>query len=136
MLRASSRCLRVACALPAPSGWSAWLRGVKVQANDLRSGAVYEDKDGRLLEVLRFEHTHGQGRASGFVQLEARDLRSGAKRVERLRPSDAVERVQLDEQSYTFLFAEGRSITAMHPTSFEQARAMHGLSLSFSHCLF
>jgi Elongation factor P (EF-P) KOW-like domain len=50
----------------------AWERGVKVLSNELRTGSVIEDKEGRLLEVLKFEHTHGQGRASGFVQLEAR----------------------------------------------------------------
>lgn len=77
--------------------WAAlWGRAVKTQSNDLRVGAVFEDRDGRLLEVLKYEHTHGQGRASGFVTLEARDLRNGAKRVERLRPSDTVERVILD----------------------------------------
>jgi hypothetical protein len=86
------------------SGWPAavphrllWHSGVKTQANDLRVGAIFEDKEGRLLEVMRYEHTHGQGRASGFVTLEARDLRNGAKRTERLRPSDAVERVILED---------------------------------------
>ena len=82
------------------SGWShrlVWHSGVKTQANDLRTGAIFEDKEGRLLEVMRYEHTHGQGRASGFVTLEARDLRNGAKRTERLRPSDTVERVILDD---------------------------------------
>jgi elongation factor P len=96
------------------------LRGVKTQSNDLRAGAVFEDREGRLLEVLKYEHTHGQGRASGFVTLEARDLRNGAKRVERLRPSDTVERVILDETEYTFLFTEGNKVTAMHPDTFEQ----------------
>ena len=82
------------------SGWPhrlVWHSGVKTQANDLRTGAIFEDKEGRLLEVMRYEHTHGQGRASGFVTLEARDLRNGAKRTERLRPSDTVERVILDD---------------------------------------
>jgi translation elongation factor P/translation initiation factor 5A len=73
------------------------------------------------------------------VQLEARDLRTGAKRTEarlarpraadaasrrsqRFRPSDAVERVAVEEQSWTFLYAEGRRVVLMHPESFEQAR--------------
>ena len=74
-----------------------WHAGVKTQSNELRVGTIFEDGQGRLLEILKFEHTHGQGRASGFVTLEARDLRNGAKRVERLRPSDTVERVVLED---------------------------------------
>jgi translation elongation factor P/translation initiation factor 5A len=115
MLRASRRqALRLAPL------WPAGCSLVKTQSNELRAGAVIEDREGRLLEVLRFEHTHGQGRASGHVQLEARDLRSGAKRTERFRPSDTVERVVLDEASYTYLFSEGRSVTLMHPETYEQ----------------
>ena len=71
---------------------------------------------------MRAEYTQGQGRASGFVQIEGRDLRTGAKRVERLRPSETVERVQLDRADYTFLYDEGKKLILMHPDTFEQAR--------------
>jgi translation elongation factor P/translation initiation factor 5A len=90
-------------------------------APQVRAGQVIE-RDGRLLEVLRAEYTQGQGRASGYVQLEARDLRSGAKRTERLRPAEAVERVQLERTEYTFSYAEGKQMVLMHPITFEQAR--------------
>jgi elongation factor P len=91
----------------------------RVPPSQVRSGQVLE-RDGRLLEVMKAEYTQGQGRASGYVQLEARDLRTGAKHVERLRPSEAVERVQLERDDYTFLYAEGKHVVLMHPVSFEQ----------------
>ena len=99
----------------------------------MRAGQVLE-RDGRLLEVLRADYTQGAGRASGYVQVEARDLRSGAKHVERLRPSEAVERVLLERVEYTFLYAEGKNLVLMHPQSFEQLelpRAMLGDAAPF-----
>ena len=87
----------------------------------LRSGQVIE-RDGRLLVVVEAKHTQGQGRASGFVQLEARDVRSGTKYVERLSPSDRVERVTMERVDYTYLFSEGKNVVLMDPTTFEQAR--------------
>jgi translation elongation factor P/translation initiation factor 5A len=80
------------------------------------------ERDGRLLVVVEAKHTQGQGRASGFVQLQARDVRSGTKYVERLSPSDMVERVTLDRVDYTFLYNEGKNVVLMHPQTFEQAR--------------
>ena len=79
------------------------------------------ERDGRLLVVVEAKHTQGQGRASGFVQLQARDVRSGTKYVERLSPSDMVERVTLDRVDYTFLYSEGKNVVLMHPQTFEQA---------------
>ena len=72
--------------------------------------------------MVEAKHTQGQGRASGFVQLQARDVRSGTKYVERLSPSDVVERVTLERVDYTYLYSEGKNVVLMDPTSFEQAR--------------
>ena len=80
------------------------------------------ERDGRLLVVVEAKHTQGQGRASGFVQLEARDVRNGSKYVERLSPSDKVERVTIERVDYTFLYNEGKNVVLMDPTTFEQAR--------------
>ena len=80
------------------------------------------ERDGRLLVVVEAKHTQGQGRASGFVQLEARDVRNGSKYVERLSPSDKVERVTIERVDYTFLYSEGKNVVLMDPTTFEQAR--------------
>lgn len=98
------------------------------------------ERDGRLLVVVEATHTQGKSRASGYVQLQARDVRSGTKYVERLSPSDMIERVTMDRVDYTFLFAEGKGVVLMHPETFEQARPSRGpkrqrttqLSLAYS----
>lgn len=120
--------------MPCASSQLLLLRGVKTQANELRSGQIVFDSAGRLLEVLRADHTQGQGRASGFVQLEARDLRSGTKRSERLRPSDVLDRAVLNRRTLTFLFADGGSVVLMDPDTFEQTpvpRALFGAAADF-----
>jgi translation elongation factor P/translation initiation factor 5A len=98
-------------------------------APQLRGGQVIE-RDGRLLVVVEAKHTQGQGRASGFVQLQARDVRSGTKYVERLSPSDMVERVTLDRVDYTYLYHEGKNVVLMHPTTFEQVRRSRRAALT------
>ena len=98
------------------------LRLASLPATQLRGGQVIE-RDGRLLVVVEAKHTQGKARASGFVQLEAREVGSGTKYSERLSPSDMVERVTLDRVDYTFLYNEGKSVVLMHPQSFEQARS-------------
>lgn len=45
----------------------------------------------RIPQVLKSDHAHGQGRAGGVVQVEYRDLKTGVKRHEKLKPDDVVE---------------------------------------------
>lgn len=60
-------------------------------------GTIVE-KGGELLEVVKYNYTQGQARASGNVQVEFRDLRSGSKSGVRLSPSDKLERAVLDSE--------------------------------------
>ena len=55
-------------------------------------------KGDALLEVVKWSYTQGQARASGNVQVEYRNLRTGGKTGERLSPSDKVERAVLDSE--------------------------------------
>ena len=51
-----------------------------------------------MLEVVKWSYTQGQARASGNVQVEYRNLRTGGKTGERMSPSDKVERAVLDSE--------------------------------------
>ena len=73
------------------------IRWATYQANELRVGNIVQ-KAGQLLEVTKHSYTQGQARASGNVQVEYRDLRTGGKLQERLSPSDKVERAALDAE--------------------------------------
>ncbi|KAJ6796478.1 elongation factor P [Iris pallida] len=103
-------------ALAAP--WAAVQRRTKFLGADVRSGNVIERK-GRVYQVIKAEHTQ-QGRGGATIQVELRDLDSGNKVTERFRTNEALERVFVEEKSYTFLYADGDTITLMEPETFEQ----------------
>lgn len=69
-----------------------------IPLEQLRVGTVVVDKNGALLEVVKWSYTQGQARASGNVQVEYRNLRTGGKTGERMSPSDKVERAVLESE--------------------------------------
>nr|CAD1818401.1 unnamed protein product [Ananas comosus var. bracteatus] len=75
--------------------------------------------EGRIYQVLKAQHTqHGRGGAT--IQVELRDVDTGNKTTERFRTDEAIERVFVEEKSFTFLYHEGDSVMLMEPTTFEQ----------------
>ncbi|XP_010257640.1 PREDICTED: uncharacterized protein LOC104597664 isoform X3 [Nelumbo nucifera] len=81
-------------------------------------GNVIQRK-GRIYQVLKAQHTqHGRGGAT--IQVELRDVDTGNKITERFRTDEAIERVFVEDKSFTFLYAEGDSIMIMEPNTFEQ----------------
>jgi elongation factor P len=91
---------------------------MKVQANTLRAGNVV-DLEGKLHVVTKAEIiTPGKGGA--FVQVEMKGIRDGVKKDFRYRTGDTVERAQLDDREYQFLFGDGDTYTFMDAETFEQ----------------
>jgi elongation factor P len=78
------------------------------------------DVDGRLMQVLKQAHAQGTGRQLGNVQLELRDILTKSKHPLRLRPSDMVDVVRLDEKKFQFLYQEDDVLHCMDPDTFEQ----------------
>eukprot|EP00249_Psilotum_nudum_P004628 c18132_g1_i2 orf=47-730(+) len=91
---------------------------VKCSRVQVKQGNVIERK-GHIFQVLKTQHTQ-QGRGGATIQVELRDVQSGLKSTERLRTSEAIERVFVDEKSFTFLYHDGDSAILMEPTTFEQ----------------
>ena len=91
---------------------------MKVTAITVRGGNVLEH-NGKLWIVLKSE-IYNPGKGASVVQVEMRDLRSGNKTNERFRTQETVERVNLEEAEFTFLFADGDSLTFMNQESYEQ----------------
>jgi elongation factor P len=96
-----------------------------MQANQMRPGHVIEH-EGQRWTVLKSQiNTPGKGAA--VIQVEMRNLRTGAKKDERWRTVDTVERLMTEEKEYDFLFAEGDRLTLMDKESFEQIEVDAGL---------
>jgi elongation factor P len=91
---------------------------MKVNANELRAGNVMEFR-GKLWAVVKAQHiTPGKGGA--FMQVEMKELQNGTKLNERFRSSEAVERVRIDEQEYSYLFGDDETLTFMDDGTYEQ----------------
>ncbi|XP_065047337.1 uncharacterized protein LOC103990367 isoform X4 [Musa acuminata AAA Group] len=99
--------------------WSALQsRGAKVLGTDVRIGNVIQRK-GRMYQVLKAQHTqHGRGGAT--IQVELRDVDTGNKITERFRTDEALERVFVEDKSFTYLYQEGEFVMLMEPNTFEQ----------------
>jgi elongation factor P len=91
---------------------------MKIQANTIRPGNVL-DHNGRMWNVLKIQLIQ-PGKGGAFIQVEMRDIKSGNKTNERWRTQDTVERLNVDEREYTYLFADGDQLTFMDAETFEQ----------------
>jgi len=91
---------------------------MKVQANTVRPGHVIEH-DGKQWSVLKIQLIQ-PGKGGAFIQVEMRDIKSGNKTNERFRTQDTVEKLNVDEQECSYLFAEGDMLTLMDTQTYEQ----------------
>ncbi|XP_015628762.1 uncharacterized protein [Oryza sativa Japonica Group] len=93
-------------------------RGAKMLGSEVKLGNVIQRR-GRIYQVIKAQHSH-QGRGGATIQVELRDVDTGNKITERFRTDEALERVFVEEKSFTYLYQEGDNVTLMEPETFEQ----------------
>jgi elongation factor P len=54
------------------------------------------------------------------IQVEMRNVKTGAKKDQRWRTADTVERLTTEDKEYNFSYAEGDSLVLMDPQTYEQ----------------
>jgi elongation factor P len=91
---------------------------VKVIASSLRKGQVV-DQDGRLYVVLTAENIH-PGKGASVTQVDMRRITDGVKVSERWRTTEMVEKADVDEREYQFLYNDGEGYHFMEPTTYDQ----------------
>lgn len=91
---------------------------MKVNAITIRPGHVIE-QDGKLWVVLKSE-IFQPGKGASVVQVEMRDVRAGTKTNVRYRTQETVEKADLYETDYTFLYPEGEQLTFMNKETYDQ----------------
>ena len=94
---------------------------MKVSASSLRKGNAV-DMDGKLYIVLSAENIH-PGKVTPVTQLDMRRISDGVKVSERYRTTETVERAEVDERNYTFLYQDGDGYHFMNPESYDQLAA-------------
>jgi elongation factor P len=91
---------------------------VKVIASSLRKGHVVE-QDGDLHVVLTAENVH-PGKGNSVTNVNMRRMSDGVKVVGRWRTVEMVEKADVDEREYQFLYNDAEGYHFMEPTTFEQ----------------
>ena len=91
---------------------------VKVIASSLRKGNVVE-QDGTLHIILTAENVH-PGKGNSVTNVNMRRMSVGVKVIGRWRTVEMVEKADVDEREYTFLYADSEGYHFMEPTTYEQ----------------
>jgi elongation factor P len=94
---------------------------VKVIASSLRKGNVVE-QDGKLHIVLTAENVH-PGKGNSITNVNMRRISDGVKVVGRWRTVEMVEKADVDEREYDYLYSDGEGYHFMNPENFDQITA-------------
>ena len=78
---------------------------VKVIASSLRKGNVVE-QDGNLHVILTAENVH-PGKGNSVTNVNMRRMSDGVKVIGRWRTVEMVEKADVDEREYDYLYSDG-----------------------------
>ena len=94
---------------------------MKVIASSLRKGNVV-DQDGQLYVVLKAENFH-PGKGTPTTSVDMRRISDGTKTSVRWKTTEQVEKADVDEREYDFLYEDGEGFHFMNPENYEQVTA-------------
>ena len=91
---------------------------MKIQGNEIKPGMIIELNNDHWT-VLKAQHVK-PGKGGAFNQVELKSLTRGTKLNQRFRSSENVERSQLEEKEFNFLYSDEKQSFFMDPVDFEQ----------------
>tara|TARA_A100001011_G_scaffold400166_2_gene512896 strand:+ start:1015 stop:1578 length:564 start_codon:yes stop_codon:yes gene_type:complete len=91
---------------------------MKIQGNEIKPGMIIELNNDHWT-VLKAQHVK-PGKGGAFNQVELKSLTKGTKLNQRFRSSENVERSQLEEKEFNFLYSDENNSFFMDPKNFEQ----------------
>tara|TARA_A100001011_G_scaffold259284_1_gene267606 strand:+ start:449 stop:1012 length:564 start_codon:yes stop_codon:yes gene_type:complete len=91
---------------------------MKINANEIKVGMIIEHRND-FWNVLKTQHVK-PGKGGAFNQVELKSLLKGTKLNERFRSSETVEKVELEEKNYNFLYHDDENCHFMDNKTFEQ----------------
>ena len=92
---------------------------MKVIASSIRKGNIIERDDGNLYVVLTAE-SFFPGKGTPTTQIDMRRLSDGVKTTDRYKTTEQVERAFVEDQDYSFLYADGDGYTFMNQQTYDQ----------------
>ena len=91
---------------------------MKITAIEIKPGMIIEHKND-YWNVLKTQHVK-PGKGGAFNQVELKSVLKGTKLNERFRSSETVEKAEVDEKKFNFLYLDGDSCNFMDNNTFEQ----------------
>ena len=91
---------------------------MKITANEIKPGMIIEHKND-YWNVLKTQHVK-PGKGGAFNQVELKSLIKGTKLNERFRSNDNVEKAEVNEKKFNFLYIDGENCHFMDKENFEQ----------------
>tara|TARA_Y100000591_G_scaffold39655_1_gene29260 strand:+ start:178 stop:741 length:564 start_codon:yes stop_codon:yes gene_type:complete len=98
---------------------------MKITANEIKPGMIIEHKDD-LWNVLKTQHVK-PGKGGAFNQVELKSVIKGTKLNERFRSNENVEKAEVDEKKFNFLYSDDKSSYFMDNVSFEQISMLNDM---------
>ena len=91
---------------------------MKITAIEIKPGMIIEHKND-YWNVLKTQHVK-PGKGGAFNQVELKSLTKGTKLNERFRSSESVEKAELEEKKFNFLYSDEENCHFMNNKDFEQ----------------
>ncbi len=91
---------------------------MKITAIEIKPGMIIEHKND-YWNVLKTQHVK-PGKGGAFNQVELKSVIKGTKLNERFRSNETVEKAEVDEKKFNFLYINGESCHFMDNRTFEQ----------------
>jgi elongation factor P len=84
----------------------------------MRAGMVIEF-EGQRYTILK-QNIMIPGKGNAIIQVDMRNIKTGAKKDQRWRTADTVERLMTEDKDFTYSYAEGDTLILMDPETYEQ----------------
>ena len=91
---------------------------MKINATEIRVGMIIEYKND-LWEVLKTQHVK-PGKGGAFAQIEMKSINKNTKLNERFRSSETVEKANIEETKFNYLYNDDADYYFMNPKNFDQ----------------
>ena len=91
---------------------------MKISAVEVKPGMIIEHKND-YWNVLKAQHVK-PGKGGAFNQVELKSITKGTKQNERFRSSETIEKAELEEKKFNFLYLDDDNCHFMDNKTFEQ----------------
>lgn len=92
---------------------------MKITANSIKLGNILVHNEELWYVSKMPEHTK-PGKGPAYIQVEMKNLKTGTKLNIRFSSTENVERAQLEQKDFEFLYHDGSDLIFMDTTTFEQ----------------